>query len=84
MLTLPNSNVFFQQLVTYLNRVLVIKPDDFVNGILQTELVQRGFTMAQFVEAWLSKMEMIVQWEAHRIKSLAILVMLPYMPPELV
>ena len=29
-------------------------------------------------------MEMIVQWEAHRIKTLAILIMLPYMPPELV
>ena len=29
-------------------------------------------------------MEMIVQWEAHRIKSLAILVMLPYLTPDLV
>ena len=29
-------------------------------------------------------MEMIVQWEAHRIKSLAILMMLPYLTPELV
>ena len=37
-ITLPNSNAFFQQLVTYLNRVLIIKPDDFITGILQTEL----------------------------------------------
>lgn len=76
--------MFFQQLVSYLNRVLINKPDDFVQGILQTELVSRGFTFEQFIEAWLSKMEMIVQWEAHRIKSLAILVMLPYLTPELV
>ena len=64
--------------------MLVIKPDDFVTGILQTELGQRGFTLGQFVEAWLSKMEMIVQWEAHRIKSLALLVLLPYLPGDLV
>lgn len=36
--TLPNSNAFFQQLLTYLNRILIIKADDFVTGILQTEL----------------------------------------------
>ena len=40
--------------------------------------------MTQFVEAWLQKMEMIVQWEAHRIKSLALLVMLPYLSGEMV
>ena len=31
---MPNSNVFFQELVTFLNRVMIIKPDDFVLGIL--------------------------------------------------
>ena len=81
--TLPNSNIFFQQLVTYINRVLIIKPDDFIVGILQTELAQRGYTLGQFVEAWLSKMDMIVQWEAHRIKTLALLVMLPHLTAEL-
>lgn len=40
--------------------------------------------MAQFFEAWLSKMEMIVQWEAHKIKTLALLVILPYMTGEMV
>ena len=84
MITMPNSNVFFQELVTYLNRVMIIKPDDFVQGILQGELASRGFTLDQFLEAWLIKMEMIVQWEAHRIKTLALLIMLPYMSAELV
>ena len=41
-------------------------------------------TIGQFIEAWLSKMEMIVQWEAHRIKSLALLVILPYLTGDLV
>lgn len=38
MATLPHSNAFFMQLLTYLNRILIIKADDFVTGILQTEL----------------------------------------------
>ena len=63
--------------------MLIIKPDDFVQGILQTELAQRGFNLGQFVEAWLSKMDMIVQWEAHRIKTLALLVMLPYLTGDM-
>ena len=40
--------------------------------------------MGQFLEAWLSKMEMIVQWEAHRIKALALMIMLPYLSADLV
>jgi len=58
--TVPNSNAFFQQLLTYLHRVLIIKPDAFILGILKGELALRGFTMGQFLEAWLQKMEMIV------------------------
>lgn len=81
---MPNSNALYQQLITYLNRVLIIKPDDFVLGILQGELALCGFSLGNFIEAWLVKMEMIVQWEAHRIKSIALLVMLPYLTGELV
>lgn len=55
-----------------------------MNGIVQGELGTRGFTLGQFFEAWLSKMEMIVEWEAHKIKTLALLVILPYMNGELV
>ena len=35
--------------------------------------------MDQFLKAWLNKMEMVVSWEANRIKTLAMLVMLPYL-----
>lgn len=82
-LTLPCSNIFFQQLLTYVNRVLIMKPDDFVTGILMAELSQKGFTFEQFVEAWLAKMDMIISWEAHRIKCIALLVALPFMSAEL-
>ena len=71
-------------MITYLNRILIIKPDDFVNAILKYELQQRGFTTKQFLDAWLNKMDMIVQWEAHRIKSLALLMILPHLDGDLV
>ena len=81
---MPCANIFFQQLITYINRVLIIKQEDFVNGILHGELTQRGFTFTQFVEAWLTKMDLIVSWEAHRIKTLAILTLLPHLNGELI
>ena len=84
MATLPHSNAFFMQLLTYLNRILIIKADDFVTGILQTELPQQNLSFDSFLEAWLSKMEMIVQYPAHRIKSLALIVMLPYLSGDLI
>lgn len=83
-MTHTHSHNFYTQLITYLNRILIIKPDDFVNAILKYELQQRGFTAKQFFDAWLNKMDMIVQWEAHRIKSLALLMILPHLDGDLV
>ena len=81
---MPNCNAYFQRLVTYLNRILINKPDDFVVGILQTEFVAQGRTFDSFLGAWLSRMDMIVHWEAHRIKTLALCMVLPYLTGEMV
>ena len=64
--------------------MLIIKQNDFINGILHAELSQRGFSFNQFVEAWLTKMDLVVSWEAHRIKTLAILTLLPHFNAELI
>ena len=64
--------------------MLIIKQDDFINGILHSELTQRGFTFTNFVEAWLTKMDLVVSWEAHRIKTLAILTLLPHFNGDLI
>jgi len=58
-----------QQLLTFLHRVLIIKPDAFIIGILSGELAQRGFTMRQYLEAWLYRMEMIVTRNLYRFKT---------------
>ena len=65
-----------------MNRIMIIKHTEFVNGILVQDLSQLGLTLSSFVEAWLQKMEFIATWEAHRIKILAILTLLPFMDQE--
>lgn len=84
MQSLPSSNNFFQTLLTYMNRIMIIKHAEFINGILLHDLSLLGLNLDTFVQAWLQKMEFIATWEAHRIKVLAILTLLPYMGQECV
>ena len=36
------------------------------------------------MEAWLTKMDLVVSWEAHRIKTLAILTLMPHFGGDLI
>ena len=81
---MPCANIFHQQLLTYINRMIIIKQQDFIVGVIQTELSQKGYSFEDFVKAWLGKMDMVVSWEAHRIKTLAILCMLPHLSSEMI
>ena len=81
-LTLPGSNIFFQQLVTYINRVIIVKQGGFIEGFLTNELAKKGFTLGQFIEALLNKMDHIVSWEAHRIMTLTLLTLFPFLTVE--
>ena len=45
-------------------------------------LIQKGITFAQFVEAWMQKMDLIVSNESRRINLLAIYTLLPYFSGE--
>ena len=71
------SNVLFQHLVSYIIRIFIIKQADFVNVLINGELASKGFTLAQFTEALLSKMEHVVSWEGQRMKTLALITLLP-------
>ena len=64
--------------------MVIIKQQDFIVGIIQAELRQKGYSFEDFVKAWLGKMDMVVSWEAHRIKTLAILCMLPHFSSEMI
>jgi len=47
--------------MTFINRVIVLKPEVFMRDIVQAELiVKRGWTLANFVQAWVNKMELII------------------------
>ena len=76
--TIPCSSVFFTTLMTYINRVIIVKPAEFLSQIVQTDLRQLGYTFEQFIEGWLTKMDMIVSQEANRINCLACYNLVPH------
>ena len=55
-----------------------------MNGILIGELGQKGFSLSQFMQALLNKMDHIVSWEAHRIMTLTLLTLLPFLTVEII
>ena len=55
-----------------------------MNGILISELGQKGFSLSQFMQALLNKMDHIVSWEAHRIMTLTLLTLLPFLTVEII
>lgn len=79
--TVPCSSSYFSNLLTYLNRVIVVKPVEFIQ-ILQLTLSSQGLSLQQFVEEWIKKMDHLVSSEAARINVLAAYNMLPHLPLE--
>jgi hypothetical protein len=57
---MPQSSLFFTQAVTFIDRIIVLNRDFFLNQIMEPLCTQKGITFAIFVEAWFGKMEMIV------------------------
>ena len=57
---MPMSSLFFTQAVTFINRVIVLNREFFLNQIMEPLLRQKGITFAVFVEAWLGKMDLII------------------------
>lgn len=81
---MQGSNLFFSNLLTYINRIIIIKPNEFLQQIINLELRQRGYSFEHFVQGWLQKMDMLVSWEATRINVIAVFNLLVHFPAELV
>jgi len=84
MKSIQGSNLFFSQLLCYINRAIIVKPQDFLAQSINVDLRQRGYSFEQFVQAWLQKMDMLVSWEATRINTIAVFSLLPHFSAELV
>ena len=68
----------------YLNRLIIIKPQEFLAVSVNVDLRQRGYSFEQFVHGWLSRMDMLVSWESSRLNTIAAYNMLPHFSGELV
>jgi hypothetical protein len=82
--TIPSSSIYFTQLLSYLNRLIVVSREFFTQQVLPQLSQTRGYSTTHFVEAWFSKMDFLVSQEARRINLLAIYNLLPYFSAELV
>lgn len=75
--TLPNVSSFMTYLITYINRIIIVNRDFFMNEILQV-LFQQGLTFKQFLTQWFKKMDFITSRESLRINLIAIYYMIPF------
>ena len=80
---LPSSSVFYTQAVTFVNRAIALDREFFARSILEPLCLQKGIGFGQFVEAWFSKMELIVSQEARRINLIALYSLVPYFSGDL-
>jgi hypothetical protein len=57
---MPSSSVFFTQAVTFIDRAIILNRDFFLNQILEPLCRQKNIGFGNFIEAWFSKMDLIV------------------------
>jgi hypothetical protein len=58
---LPHCHSFYSQLLTFVNRWLVLKTDQFMNEIVQGEVCGKmGYQFERLLAQWISKMDLII------------------------
>mmetsp|Transcript_37880 Transcript_37880/g.36305 ORF Transcript_37880/g.36305 Transcript_37880/m.36305 type:complete len:121 (+) Transcript_37880:46-408(+) len=79
--TIPSSSTFFTGLITFINRIIIAKPDYFVECLRELQ-GSRNISLSQFVELWINKMEFLMSQESRRINLIAIYTFIPYFSSE--
>lgn len=79
---MPCCSLLTTQLITYVNRVIVVNKDWFMQHILQ-ELHNESLTFEVFVSEWFKRMDFITSRESLRINLVAIYTLLPHFSVEL-
>ena len=80
---MPTSSSFVTSMITYLNRIIIIDKDFFMNEILTHLNKEQGMTFQQFVGSWIKKMDMITSRESLRINLIAIYMLIPHFNTDL-
>lgn len=81
--TQQSSALLITQLLTYLNRMIVVKTSLFMSTLAEL-LVAKNLQLADWVREWIKKMDFLVSQESIRVNCLALYCLLPHMPAELV
>ena len=76
------TSFFYTNLLTYLNRIIAVDRNWFM-GLLNVVHQEQGTTFAQFVHAWVSKMDFIASRESLRINQIALYSLLPQFSHEM-
>jgi len=79
----PSVTAFYTQMITYLNRMIVVKPNEFLT-ILSELLAVKQISINFWVEEYFRKMEHVVSQEGQRINCLAIYNILPHLNGPLI
>lgn len=83
--TVPCFTMYITNLMTFVNRIIVLKPQQFCQQILQSPVLsQRGISFDLWVARWIEKMDFIVSQDSRRINILALYELLPHFNVELV
>ena len=81
--SVSHSSQFFTQMITYVDRVIVAMPQEFMGDVVSGYLVSNGFSFDRFVNGWITKMDMIASRESHRINNIARYTLLPRFTAEM-
>jgi hypothetical protein len=79
---MPSTSNFYTHALTFINRVIVINRDFFLEECLANVVMEGRFTT--FVKSWIPKMELIVSQEARRVNLLALYSLIPFFSAELI
>lgn len=82
--SMPSTSNFYTQALTFVNRVILLNTDFFLNFCISRMKQQYNMTFEQFVDSWISKMDLLLSQEARRINLLALYNIVPSFSAELV
>jgi hypothetical protein len=75
---MPTSSVFFTNLITFINRIIIANKNWFFENILTTLYNHSGILFVNFIESWISKIDYLVSRESMKINLISLYTVIPH------
>jgi hypothetical protein len=75
---MPTSSVFFTNLITFINRIIIANKNWFFQNILTALYNHSGITFQNFVESCLDKIDYLVSRESMKINLISLYTLIPH------